>query len=189
MTRLKPLTEDELNEEQKVFLEKLNQGPRGASQGKIGLIGPYGVWARAPQVGEPAQLLGAALRFGSKLPENIKEAAICTVGAFYRAKFEFAAHRRLGLKAGLSEAALDRLQAGEPPKFEGDEAIAHILADELLRQHHPSAETYGRAVTAFGEQGLVELVTLIGYYTLISFTLNAFDVDLVDGMTDPFPED
>lgn len=189
MTRLPPLSEDELNEDQQAFLAKLNQGPRGASQGRIGLIGPYGVWARAPHVGEPAQLLGAALRFGTTLPENIKEAAICTVGAFHRSKFEFAAHKRLGIRAGLSEAALNRLQAGQPPGLEGDEAVAHALADELVRQQRPSQATYDQAVAAFGEAGLIELTTLIGYYVLISYTLNTFDVALVDGMEDPFPED
>lgn len=187
MSRLTPLTEDELNDEQKAFLDGLNQGPRGA-RGRLGLIGPYGVWARAPHVGEPAQRLGAALRFETTLPENIKEVAICTVGAFHRARFEFAAHRRLALRAGVSEAAIDRLQAGEPPLLEGEEAIAHALTDQLLRKHRLSPATYDSARSAFGEAGLIELVSLVGYYCLISHTLNAFEVDLVDGMEDPFPE-
>jgi 4-carboxymuconolactone decarboxylase len=147
------------------------------------------VWARAPQVGEPTQLLGAALRFGTTLPENIKEVAICTVGAFHRAKFEFAAHRRLALRAGVSEALLDQLQVGERPDFAGDEAIAHALTHELMHEHRPSQATYDQALAAFGETGLIELVTLIGYYCLVSHTLNVFDVDLVDGMVDPFPDD
>lgn len=187
MTRLKPLAESDLDAEQKAFLDRLNQGPRG-NRGRIGLIGPYGVWARAPHIGDPAQRLGAALRFDTTLPGNIKEVAICTVGAFHRARFEFAAHRRLALRAGVDEAALDRLQAGEPPGLEGDEAVAHALTDELLRQHRPSQASYDRALAAFGETGLIELVTLIGYYCLISHTLNAFDIDLLDGMEDPFPD-
>lgn len=189
MTRLTPMTEDQLDAEQRAFLDKLNEGPRGARQGRIGLIGPYGVWARAPHVGEPAQLLGAALRFGTSLPENLKEVAICTVGAFHRARFEFAAHRRLALRAGVSEAALDRLQAGEPPRLAGDEAVVHAFTDELLRLSRPSAATYESARAALGEPGLIELVTLIGYYGLISYTLNAFDVALAAGMEDPFPDD
>lgn len=188
MTRLTPLTEADLDEAQRTFLERLNQGPRG-SRGRIGLIGPYGVWARAPHVGEPAQQLGAALRFGTSLPENIKEVAICTVGAFHRARFEFAAHRRLAIQAGVDEAALERLRLGEPPDFTGDEALAHAFTDALLREHRPSRAQYDQARSEFGEAGLVELVTLVGYYCLISHTLNAFDVDLVDGMDDPFPED
>jgi 4-carboxymuconolactone decarboxylase len=189
MTRLTPLTEDDLDQEQKQFLDRLNAGPRGAAQGRIGLIGPYGIWARAPGVGDAVQELGAALRFGTGLPENIKEVAICTVGAHHRAKFEFAAHRRLALRAGVDEAALDRLQEGKTPELHGDEAVAHAFADELLRRHRPDQSTYDRAIEAFGEKGLIELVTLIGYYCLVSHTLNAFDVDLADGMVDPFPDD
>lgn len=185
--RLPPLTEDQLDAEQKAFLDRLNQGPRAQGR-RIGLVGPYGVWARAPHVGEPAQQLGATLRFGTGLPENIKEVAICTVGAFHRAKFEFAAHRRLAIRAGVSEAAIDRLQVGEDPAFHGAEAVAHALADELLRLHHPTREIYDRAIAEFGETGVIELVTLIGYYCMISHTLNAFAVDLADGMEDPFPD-
>ncbi|MFV0260185.1 MAG: carboxymuconolactone decarboxylase family protein, partial [Acidimicrobiales bacterium] len=99
-----------------------------------------------------------------------------------------AAHRRLGLAAGLSEASLDRLQAGQDPGFEGDEAIAHAVAKELTAGSLLSPDTYARAVAAFGETGLIELVTLVGYYGLISFTLNAFDIELTDGMVDPFPD-
>lgn len=187
MPRLEPLSEPDLDEEQKAFLDHLNDGPRGGS-GRIGLVGPYGVWVRAPHVGEPAQRLGAALRFGTTLAENLKEVAICTVGAFYRAKFEFAAHRRLALRAGVSESALDQLQAGEPAAFEGDEALVHAFTDEMLRRHRPRPATYDRAFERFGEAGLVELVSLIGYYCLISHTLNAFEVELIDGMADPFPD-
>jgi 4-carboxymuconolactone decarboxylase len=184
--RLMPLAEDALDAQQRAFLERLNAGPRGA-RGRIGLVGPYGIWARAPHVGDPTQALGAALRFGTSLPENVKEVAICTVGAFHRAKYEFAAHRRLALRAGVDAAALDRLQAGLQPGLAGDEAVAHAFTDELLRSHHPSDATFARARTAFGEAGLIELVTLVGYYCLVSHTLNAFAVDLPDGMTDPFP--
>lgn len=187
MPQLEPISEGDLNEEQRVFLDRLNEGPRG-NTGRIGLIGPYGVWVRAPHVGEPAQRLGAALRFGTALPENVKEVAICTVGAFYRAKFEFAAHRRLALRAGVSESAIDQLRAGKPPTLEGDEALAHAFTDQMLRQHRPEQTTYERVFDRFGETGLIELVSLIGYYCLISHTLNAFDVGLVDGMVDPFPD-
>lgn len=189
MTRLTPLTESELDAEQHAFLERLNAGPRAARQGRIGLIGPYGVWARVPHVGDAVQSLGAVLRFDTRLPENIKEVAICTVGVFHRARFEFAAHRRLGLRAGLDEAALDRLQAGQPPGFVGDEAVAYAFTDEILRLHRASPATYAQALAAFGEADLIELVTLIGYYCLVSCTLNAFEVPLADGMVDPFPDD
>ena len=117
--RLDEITTDDLTPEQMAVFEAIRGGPRGTSgRGPRlrGLAGPYGVWVRAPSVGIEAQALGAAVRFASALPENIKEAAICTVGAFYRAKFEFAAHRILGLEAGLDPADLEALRVGETPR-------------------------------------------------------------------------
>ena len=103
------------------------------------------------------------------------EVAICTTGAFHHAKFEFAAHRGLAIRAGVDEAAVDRLGAGEEPGFEGDEAAAHAVATEILRDHRsptPPTPTPRR----FGSQGMVELLTTVGYYCLMSTLLNGFDI-------------
>ena len=190
--RLGEITTEDLTPEQTAVLDAIRGGPRGTSgRGpKLrGLAGPYGVWVRAPSVGIEAQALGAAVRFASPLPESVKEAAICTVGAFYRAKFEFAAHRILGLEAGLDAADLEALRVGGTPNFAGDEATAHAVAAELLNGHRISDATYAAAADAFGEAGLVELVTTVGYYCLISHTLNAFEIPLPPDWDDPFPDD
>ena len=189
--RLDEITAEDLTAEQMAVLDAIRGGPRGTSgRGPAlrGLVGPYGVWVRAPSVGIEAQALGAAVRFASPLPESVKEAAICTVGAFYRAKFEFAAHRILGLEAGLDPADLEALRVGGTPSFTGDEATAHAVAAELVRDHRISDATYAAAIDAFGETGLVELVTTVGYYCLISVTLNAFEIPLPDDWDDPFPD-
>ena len=101
--RLSPLDRTDLNAEQQEVLEAIEKGPRGANNPGIGMIGPFGWWVRAPKVGYSIQALGEAIRFGGSLPENIKEVAICAVGAYYRSKFEFAAHRRLAKLAGVNE--------------------------------------------------------------------------------------
>ena len=144
---------------------------------------------RAPKVGGAVQALGAAVRFGSSLAENVKEVAICTVGEFYRAKFEFAAHKRLARRAGVDEAALERMQRGEDPQLEGDKALAYSVASQLVKVHRIDAATYEAAEVAFGEEGLIELVTTIGYYCLVCLTLNAFEVPLPESWTDLFPEE
>ena len=74
--RLSELTEANLNASQQALLETIRSGPRGAQHGKLGLVGPFGVWVRAPHVGDPVQALGAALRYGTGLAENVKEVAI-----------------------------------------------------------------------------------------------------------------
>ena len=185
MSRLTKLDPEDLTSEQQDVLDAIQAGPLGR---RVGLIGPYGVWVRAPKVGLPAQALGAAARFATELAENLKEVAICTVGAFHKAKFEFAAHKNLALAAGVDGTSLERLRTAEEPGFQGDEALVHRVARELLNDHRISEVTYLDAAETLGETQLIELVTIIGYYCLISLTLNAFEVPLLDNMEDPFPE-
>ena len=139
MSRLSKLDPEGLSPEQIAVIDAIEAGPRGR---RVGLIGPYGVWVRAPKVGLPAQALGAAVRFATELVENLKEVAICTVGAFYQARFEFAAHKNLALAAGVDNRSLECLRMGEEPDFEGDEALVHQLTRELLKNHHISNVTY-----------------------------------------------
>ncbi len=182
--RLPPLTEEELDPAQRAVLEAMRQGPRG---GALGLAGPFGVWVRAPSVGAPTQALGAAVRYATGLADNVREVAICTVGVFHRASFEFAAHRALAEAAGVDSAALERLRAGEAPGFRGDEDLAYRVAHHLLHEHRLSETLYAEARAAFGDTALIELVTTIGYYCLVSLTLNAFEIPLSPGMDEPFP--
>jgi 4-carboxymuconolactone decarboxylase len=185
MSRLSPLTEADLSAEQQAVLDAIRTGPRGSR----GLGGPFGVYARAPSIGHEAQALGAAVRFrASELAENVKEVAICTVGAFYRAKFEFAAHRELAVAAGVDPEEIDKLRVGELPSFKGAEDLSYRVATSLLNLHRLDSNTYTGALGQFGEEGLIELVTIIGYYCMVALTLNAFEVPLTSGMEDPFPD-
>lgn len=187
--RLSRISTDDLTLDQRAVLEAIQSGPRGKKHGSIGLAGPFGVWVRAPKIGFATQALGAAARFETTLPENVKEVAICTVGAFYRAKFEFAAHRELALAAGVAAEGLERLRLGELPNFSGGEDLAYRVANGLLNLHRIDSNTYAGALGQFGEDGLIELVTIIGYYCMVSLTLNAFEVPLTRNMEDPFPDD
>jgi len=185
MPRLSPLSEDDLTPEQRAVLDAIQGGPRG----NMGLMGPFGVYVRAPAVGNPAQALGAAVRYSTSIPENVKEVAICTVGAFFHSKFEFAAHAALARKAGVGEAAIEALREGRTPELRDPrESVAHRIASTLLAEHRVSDELYQEGVSLLDEQGMVELVATIGYYCLVSLTLNLFQVPLREGMTDPFPD-
>ena len=184
MSRLSALDEKNLAPDARAFLDALQSGPRG----KIGLIGPFGVWAHAPTLGRAAQAFGGALRFETSLPERVKEIAICTVGAHYKAKFEFAAHGPMAIAAGVPTAAVEAVRTGRDPDLaEPADRASYRVARELLLEHRLSDATFAHAKACFGEAALVELVTIIGYYCLISLTLNAFDVELTSRMTDPFP--
>ena len=185
MSRLSLLEVDDLSAEQRVIYDAIQSGPRGA----MGLAGPFGVWVRAPAVGNAIQQLGAAARFATSLDEATKEIAICTVGAHFKAKFELAAHKNLAQRAGISAEVTEAIQKGEPPDFATDEhQLSHRMASQLLNQHRLDDDTYRQGVELWGESGMIELVTVIGYYCIVSLTLNTFEIPVSDTMQDPFPE-
>ncbi|MGN6692575.1 MAG: carboxymuconolactone decarboxylase family protein [Aquihabitans sp.] len=150
-----------------------------------GIVGPFAVWMHAPELGEPMAQLGTRIRFAASLPANATEVAICTTGTFFGSSFETSAHQPLALDAGVDPAALSRLFGGEEPGFEGDDAAAHAVAIELLQTHRITDATYADAAERFGHQGVVELVTTVGYYALNAFLLNGFEIPLAPGMSDP----
>jgi 4-carboxymuconolactone decarboxylase len=187
MTRLSPLDPVELNPEQRAVLDAINNGPRGKGR-QIGLIGPFGVYVRAPKIGMAAQALGAAARYQTMLADNVREVAICTVGAHHRAKFEFAAHAPMAAAAGVDADVIEAIRTGREPVFrKPDEAMSYRVARELLQAHRLSDDTFAEAKAMFGESALIELVSVIGYYCMVSLTLNAFEVPLLESMDDPFP--
>ncbi|MGV6875732.1 carboxymuconolactone decarboxylase family protein [Pseudochelatococcus sp. B33] len=181
--RLADLDENSLSPEQRVVFDEIRSGPRG------GVEGPLRVWLRSPKLATHAQALGAFCRYGTRLPPRLSELAILVTGAFWKAGFEWAVHAPIAMKAGLSEEVTEAIHAGALPRFEAeDEAAVHAFSLELQRDRRVSDETYRRCVAAIGLEGTVELVGILGYYTLISMTINAFEVPLPDGADEPFPE-
>ena len=102
MARLPALDIDQLTDRQRAVVAAINAGPRGAADPSIGLRGPFSVWVRSPNVGMPAQQLGAAVRFDTSLSDQVREVAICVVGAYYRAKLVLNAFE-VPLQAGLTD--------------------------------------------------------------------------------------
>ena len=149
--------------------------------------GPFGVWQSAPNVGHAALDLGAAVRFNTQIAADVREVAICTVGVHYKANFEFAAHKKMGIAAGLRPESLDRLAAGEDPQWTGELELTYRYTKSLLEDNRVTSALHDELVSCFGEDGAVEIVTTIGYYCLICLTLNAFEVEVPAEMDDPWP--
>jgi 4-carboxymuconolactone decarboxylase len=184
-SRLTSLQLETLTQDQRAVYDAINRPPRG----QLGFNGPYAAYVKAPRIGGPAQALGAAVRFDTACPENFKKIASCIVGQFYQAKFEFAAQTPYALKAGLSPSVVDALRTGERPAFDTpDEDLIYDFCRQLVHTRHVEDDTYARARELIGETQLVELVATIAYYTTVCITLNAFDIPLAPGMTDPFPD-
>lgn len=200
MSRLRSLNPDELTGKQRQLYDAIAGDARRnaartfkmtADNGALG--GPFNVLLYAPQVGEAIQQLGAALRFDSSLPGHLRELAILMVAQRWRANYEWYAHAPIAAREGLDEATIEAIKTGKAPddatgKAGEDVKIVCRFVTELTGTRRVSAVTYSLAKALLGEPGLVELIALVGYYSLIAGLLNTFEVAVPDGETPPFGE-
>ncbi len=154
-----------------------------------GLHGPFNAFVHAPTVGGRLGELGRTLRFETSIERRLLEIVIITVGAWWKAEFEWWAHAQMAREHGVSDAVVDAIGRGEDPPFEAqDERTVHALARQLTQTGRVDDATYRAARELLGDAGLVELVSLCGYYTTVSFLLNAFDVPLPPGAIPAWPQ-
>ena len=183
MSRYREISAAEMTSAQKRVHDQIIAGARG----RFG--GPFQLLIRAPEICEHAAKLGEHLRWGTSLPDRLSELAIIATAQFWRAQYEWYAHAPLAQKAGVPAAAIEAIRTGGSPNFAAkDEGLVHRLCSEIFRTQRLSDESFNEAVAALGEQGLVEIIGIIGYYTLIANTLNVFEVGLPEGERLPFPE-
>src|SRR6478735_5587692 len=181
MSRLPLRTREALDEAGREVWDSITATRGSIVTDEGALMGPFNAWVTAPGIGGRLAELGAALRFESSVERRLLEVAIITVGARWRAEFEWWAHSRMALHHGVSQEAVDAIARGEEPRLPEDERIVHAVARQLVDDGHVDQTTFDAARQLLGDRGIVELVTLCGYYTLVSFTLNAFDVALPPG--------
>ncbi|MBO0836496.1 MAG: carboxymuconolactone decarboxylase family protein [Actinobacteria bacterium] len=178
MSRLPDLHRDQLSPAGKALWDSIvaTRGAHVVSETGA-LTGPFNAMAHAPGAGGPLASLGAALRFGTSLGRKLTEVAILTVASRWQAEFEWSAHARIAREAGVPDAVIDAIGRGEDPPFTADdERIIYRAARELITSGHLSQPSYDAAHELLGNTGVVELVSLCGYYSTISFILNAFEV-------------
>lgn len=189
MSRLPYVRRDDLDPDRQEVWDSV-VGSRGDQliNGQGGLAGPFNAFVQAPDVGRHLTALGRVLRFETSIERRLSEVAIITVGAAWKAEFEWWAHSQMARKHGVPDAVVDAIGRGEDPPFEAaDERTVYALARQLTGSGRVDQETYDAAQRLLGDAGVVELVSLCGYYTLISFLLNAFTVPLPPGATPAWP--
>jgi 4-carboxymuconolactone decarboxylase len=156
----------------------MSAAQRGAAQALIdsprkGVYGPFVPLLRSPVLLERVAKMGEYLRFESVLDARVRELVTCAVARHVSNQFEWTMHAPLAVKAGVAAAAIEALRLGAPPKpLRPDEETAFEFAAELLRTHGTSDPTYDAALAAFGEQGVVELASLVGYFAMVSWVMN-----------------
>lgn len=195
MTRLPYISHKDFNPDQLKMFDNITSGGRGQTRPKAeflnsagGLSGPFHPWIYAPNLGNNCQALGADVRFHASLPGLLRELAILVVAEHWRAKYEWWAHAKIALAEGMSEDWVAQLEAGAAPDFKADKDadVVYKFAHELVHQRKVSDATYAAAAALLPEAQVVEIVVTVGYYTLVSMTLNTFEVPVPDGEQEPF---
>jgi len=186
MSRLPSLSPEDLTEDQRRVLDSIRAGPRGAS---TGISGPFAGWLASPELADRAQNLGELIRFGTSVPARLKELGILYVARAWTAQFEWYAHKKFAIEGGLSLDVIDAIQVRRRPDFENDdEEAVYNFCVELHETHKVSDARFEAVKQHLGEAGASELVGILGYYTLVSMTLNVFEVPLPEGEPVPLSE-
>ena len=171
MSRLPELSPGEMTPEQKQVYDAILAGPRGQVRG------PLAVWLHRPELAARAQALGAYCRYNSSLPKRLSELAILVTARHWGAEFEWFAHRKHALDAGLSEQVIEAIRKGKTPNFgDAEERTVFDIAVAIYRDRRLADALYARGVEVLGEGRLIDLIGVLGYYALISMTINAFAV-------------
>ncbi len=183
MARYREITPAEMNPAQKKVHDEIVGGKRG----RFG--GPFQLLIRSPEVCQHLSRLGEYLRWGSSLSPALSELAICLTARDIRANYEWHAHAPLAVEAGVPAAAMEAIRTGAAPNLAAqDQALVYRVITELIDTKRLSDASFAEAIAAFGEAGVVELSTIVGYYTAIGNNLNVFQVGLPAGTAPYFPE-
>ncbi len=185
MSRLRPKRPEELTPEQRERHGEVAKFRAAGPDGQIG--GPFDPWIRSPELSRRAMGLGNFIWERTTLERRLIELAILVTGRAWRSNVEWVAHTRLALQFGVTQATIDDIfKERRPEGAPEDERLVYDVTRALHETRDLPLDLYQRAVARFSEQGLVELVGTIGFYTFVSMTLNTFDVPM-PGVQQPFP--
>src|SRR5256885_11969497 len=169
---------DQMNAEQKKLFDAIVGGPRSQNYGgdavnRVQRGGPFNAWMRSPELGMRLQAVGEQVRFKTSIPQRLNELAILITAREWTSQYEWHAHHALAMKAGLHPKIAAELAAGKrPANMKEDEAAVYDFCIELHRSKKVSDANFQRIKALFGEQGVVELVGVSGYYVAVSMALN-----------------
>src|SRR5947208_7698365 len=165
--RMPPLPAGKMTDAQRKAADEMIAGPRK------GVKGPFVPLLRSPELMDRLQKVGEYLRFQSSLDPRISELVMLAVSREWTQHFEWFVHVPLGRKAGISEDTIAALADGRRPSgMSEDEELAYDFCDELLRNKGVSETTYRRVVMRFGENGVIDMLGVAGYFTTVSMIMN-----------------
>ena len=174
--RYTPPAVGELSADQQRVADAITGGLRGE------IPGPLAMWLLRPELADRAQRLGEYARYQTCLAPALSEIAILAVARYWGSEFEWHAHKRIALAAGVSSAVIESIRTRQTPEWEtSEQETVYEFAKTVLEDRRVDDGLFERAVGALGQDGVVDLVGILGYYSLISMTINVFDVPLPAG--------
>jgi 4-carboxymuconolactone decarboxylase len=175
MARLQTIEKTDMTERQKQIFDEIVSGPRGQVRG------PLSIWLYRPELADRAQRLGQYCRYDTSLEPRLSELAILTTARIWDAAFEWQAHVPHALAGGVDSSIIDSLSADQTPSFVSkDEEIVYAVTREINITRQLSDDTYNQVVKILGVEATVDLIGLLGYYALISMTINAFKIPSIE---------
>ena len=171
MSRLPDLSTDTMNEEQKRTYDIIRPGQTGSVKG------PSSAWMRSPGVCERFGWFIAYMRHESPVSARLVELGILITVGHWDSEYPWDRHAALAREVGLGDDVIAALAEKRRPEFSNaDEEAVYNFSIELRENHKIGDDTYNAALEHLGEQGLVEMVALLGFYATVAMTVNAFEI-------------
>ncbi|RYE41470.1 MAG: carboxymuconolactone decarboxylase family protein [Hyphomicrobiales bacterium] len=182
MPRIPLFSAENMTPEQERVYHAIVSGPRTT------VVGPLRASMHHPELADRWQKFGELLRFDTTLPRDLNELAILVTARRWNAELEWAIHEKAALEAGLDADLIESIRLGHPPHLpESDEADVYEFTRTLVQHGNVDEEVYQRVWTRWGTVGIVELSSVIGYYSMVAMTLNVHEIPLPAGTQPPLP--
>ncbi|RYY88434.1 MAG: carboxymuconolactone decarboxylase family protein [Comamonadaceae bacterium] len=174
--RFAPIALDAMTPEQRFFAQSLLDGPRR------GIRGPFNALLRNPTLADRVRALGDSIRFESSLPADLREFVILLVARFWSARYEWHAHSKVAIEAGVAPAVVDAIGRGRTPDgMTPDQALLHRFCSEMLQHKDVADATYAETLERFGETTLLDVMATAGYFSFVSVILNTIRAPVPEG--------
>ena len=176
--RMPPIPAEKMSPEQKMAAEEIASGRRGV------VSGPFVPALRSPEFTRRLQRLGEYLRYDHSLEPRVREMVILMTARTWTQQYEWHVHAPIALEAGLAPEVVDAISRNvRPSNMAVDEELVYDFFTELQRDKSVGEPTYARAIEAFGEKGVIDLVGAVGYYTTLAMIMNVARTPLPEGAT------
>ncbi len=178
--RMPAIPLEKMNDQQKKYAEEIIKGPRGA------LYGPFVPLIRSPELMDRAQRIGEYLRYKSAIGNKLSELVILVVARQWSQQVEWYIHEPIAIKVGIKPEVVRAIAEGRRPAgMAEDEEIVYDFCSELHANKSISDATYDRALARFGEQGVMDMLGINGYYTFLAMIMNGTRTAVPDGKPAP----